>query len=287
MVSKLSKCKIKRSNAVFDNINMCLISFSWSKSIFLYAYNHILFGIKHWIICFYAEIQYLEEDSLFNIIIILWLFHVYWVSCVVVVLISPVCFQELLACCEEGKGEIKEGLDVMLSVPKRANDAMHVSMLEGNKQIFRNFLVKELGWGLLFWRNRKTKRLTFFHFSYCCVYLYVVDKPFGGRAFIIIFYLDNSWRMFCKRVHEVLVMFWMFVNIWRRFWWCHRQVWRRVWRCRASSSSRTPSWFGSPSPWSGRGGTGISSCSSCHSSSARRSRTRRGEPNISTRADWG
>jgi hypothetical protein len=40
--------------------------------------------------------------------------------------------QELLACCEEGKGEIKEGLDVMLSVPKRANDAMHVSMLEGN-----------------------------------------------------------------------------------------------------------------------------------------------------------
>lgn len=48
-----------------------------------------------------------------------------------------VCFfwtlQELLACCEEGKGEIKEGLDVMLSVPKRANDAMHVSMLEGNQ----------------------------------------------------------------------------------------------------------------------------------------------------------
>lgn len=41
--------------------------------------------------------------------------------------------QELLACCEEGKGEIKEGLDVMLSVPKRANDAMHVSMLEGKK----------------------------------------------------------------------------------------------------------------------------------------------------------
>lgn len=44
--------------------------------------------------------------------------------------------QELLACCEEGKGEIKEGLDVMLSVPKRANDAMHVSMLEGNKAFF-------------------------------------------------------------------------------------------------------------------------------------------------------
>ncbi|MGH0133719.1 UNVERIFIED_CONTAM: hypothetical protein FKN15_053342 [Acipenser sinensis] len=40
-------------------------------------------------------------------------------------------FDELLTCCEEGKGEIKDGLEVMLSVPKRANDAMHVSMLEG------------------------------------------------------------------------------------------------------------------------------------------------------------
>lgn len=42
-----------------------------------------------------------------------------------------VCVQELLTCCEEGKGEIKDGLEVMLSVPKKANDAMHLSMLEG------------------------------------------------------------------------------------------------------------------------------------------------------------
>ncbi|TNN79748.1 Triple functional domain protein [Liparis tanakae] len=40
-------------------------------------------------------------------------------------------FDELLTCCEEGKGEIKDGLEVMLSVPKRANDAMHLSMLDG------------------------------------------------------------------------------------------------------------------------------------------------------------
>lgn len=45
--------------------------------------------------------------------------------------VQYVCLQELLSCCEEGKGEIKDGLEVMLSVPKRANDAMHVSMLEG------------------------------------------------------------------------------------------------------------------------------------------------------------
>ncbi|KAK1788734.1 hypothetical protein P4O66_002436 [Electrophorus voltai] len=39
--------------------------------------------------------------------------------------------KELLSCCEEGKGEMKDGLEVMLGVPKRANDAMHLSMLEG------------------------------------------------------------------------------------------------------------------------------------------------------------
>lgn len=42
-----------------------------------------------------------------------------------------VLLQELLSCCEEGKGEIKDGLEVMLGVPKRANDAMHLAMLEG------------------------------------------------------------------------------------------------------------------------------------------------------------
>ncbi|XP_076313108.1 LOW QUALITY PROTEIN: triple functional domain protein-like [Tachypleus tridentatus] len=39
--------------------------------------------------------------------------------------------KDLLSCCEEGQGEIKDGLDVMLNVPKKANDAMHLSMLEG------------------------------------------------------------------------------------------------------------------------------------------------------------
>lgn len=46
----------------------------------------------------------------------------------------PVLPQELLSCCEEGKGEIKDGLEVMLGVPKRANDAMHLAMLEGKSQ---------------------------------------------------------------------------------------------------------------------------------------------------------
>ena len=40
--------------------------------------------------------------------------------------------KDLLSCCGEGlQGEIKDGLEVMVSVPKKANDAMHLSMLEG------------------------------------------------------------------------------------------------------------------------------------------------------------
>ncbi|KAK6165753.1 hypothetical protein SNE40_022615 [Patella caerulea] len=39
--------------------------------------------------------------------------------------------KDLLTCCEEHTGEIKDGLEVMLNVPKKANDAMHLSMLVG------------------------------------------------------------------------------------------------------------------------------------------------------------
>ncbi|KAL5006006.1 hypothetical protein ScPMuIL_017164 [Solemya velum] len=39
--------------------------------------------------------------------------------------------KDLLSCCEGHTGEIKDGLDVMMGVPKKANDAMHLSMLEG------------------------------------------------------------------------------------------------------------------------------------------------------------
>ncbi|XP_077363550.1 triple functional domain protein-like [Festucalex cinctus] len=38
--------------------------------------------------------------------------------------------KELLTCCDEEEGEVKEALEVMLSIPKRANNAMHLSMLQ-------------------------------------------------------------------------------------------------------------------------------------------------------------
>ncbi|XP_076464280.1 kalirin-like [Babylonia areolata] len=39
--------------------------------------------------------------------------------------------KDLLTCCQEHTGEIKDGLEVMMNVPKKANDAMHLSMLDG------------------------------------------------------------------------------------------------------------------------------------------------------------
>ncbi|XP_050073196.1 triple functional domain protein isoform X1 [Anopheles maculipalpis] len=38
--------------------------------------------------------------------------------------------KDLQSCCDEGQGEIKDGLEVMLNVPKKANDVMHLSLLE-------------------------------------------------------------------------------------------------------------------------------------------------------------
>ena len=39
--------------------------------------------------------------------------------------------KDLLSCCDQEQGELKEGLEVCLNVPKKANDALHLSMLEG------------------------------------------------------------------------------------------------------------------------------------------------------------
>lgn len=39
--------------------------------------------------------------------------------------------KDLLSCCEDNRTETKDALDVMMSVPKKANDAIHLSLLEG------------------------------------------------------------------------------------------------------------------------------------------------------------
>lgn len=38
--------------------------------------------------------------------------------------------RDLQSCCDEGQGEIKDGLEVCMNIPKKANDAMHLALLE-------------------------------------------------------------------------------------------------------------------------------------------------------------
>ncbi|UJR31800.1 hypothetical protein I4U23_019277 [Adineta vaga] len=64
--------------------------------------------------------------------------HKYQIDTINSYLIKPVqritkyelLLQRLMSCCEESKGEVKEGYDLMCSVPKKANDAMHLSYLD-------------------------------------------------------------------------------------------------------------------------------------------------------------
>lgn len=39
--------------------------------------------------------------------------------------------KDLVSCCEDNRSETKDALEVMMSVPKKANDAIHLSLLEG------------------------------------------------------------------------------------------------------------------------------------------------------------
>lgn len=58
-----------------------------------------------------------------------------------------------MSCCEESKGEVKEGYDLMCSVPKKANDAMHLSYLD-ELEVCRSIDVDRLNWRCLFSSSR-------------------------------------------------------------------------------------------------------------------------------------
>ena len=48
------------------------------------------------------------------------------------ILVFQLLLKDLLSCCGESEpGEIRDGLEVCLNVPKKANDALHLSMLDG------------------------------------------------------------------------------------------------------------------------------------------------------------
>ncbi|XP_055630894.1 triple functional domain protein [Toxorhynchites rutilus septentrionalis] len=63
--------------------------------------------------------------------------------------------KDLQSCCDEGRGEIKDGLEVMLNVPKKANDVMHLSLLEGCDIPIENLGEVVLQDSFLVWDNKQ------------------------------------------------------------------------------------------------------------------------------------
>ncbi|XP_062708109.1 triple functional domain protein [Aedes albopictus] len=63
--------------------------------------------------------------------------------------------KDLQSCCDEGQGEIKDGLEVMLNVPKKANDVMHLNLLEGCDVPFDNLGDVVLQDSFLVWDNKQ------------------------------------------------------------------------------------------------------------------------------------
>ena len=48
--------------------------------------------------------------------------------------------KDLLSCCDQDKNETKDALDVMVNVPKKANDAIHLCLLEGLEVCLKIYL---------------------------------------------------------------------------------------------------------------------------------------------------
>lgn len=63
--------------------------------------------------------------------------------------------KDLQSCCNEGRGEIKDGLEVMLNVPKKANDVMHLSLLENCDIPIENLGEVVLQDSFLVWDNKQ------------------------------------------------------------------------------------------------------------------------------------
>lgn len=66
--------------------------------------------------------------------------------------------KDLQSCCDEGQGEIRDGLEVMLNVPKKANDALHLSLLEQCDVSIDNLGEAVLQDSFLGWDNKQIIR---------------------------------------------------------------------------------------------------------------------------------
>ncbi|KRX93395.1 Triple functional domain protein [Trichinella pseudospiralis] len=95
--------------------------------------------------------------------------------------------KDLLGCCEEEKGEIRDGLEVMLNVPKKANDILHLSMLEGCSDVdgLGDVLLQEQ---LIVWDPRqlikKGRERQVFLFEICLIFSKKVSDQTGKFKYV-------------------------------------------------------------------------------------------------------
>ncbi|KAI8761241.1 triple functional domain protein, partial [Biomphalaria glabrata] len=104
--------------------------------------------------------------------------------------------KDLLTCCEEHTGEIKEALEVMMNVPKKANDAMHLSMLEGLEDSLQAYGEVLLQDNFTVWDPKqlikKGRDRHLFLFDVCLVFSKEVKDSNGKSKYIFKFKLMIS-----------------------------------------------------------------------------------------------
>nr|KAG5714838.1 hypothetical protein BaRGS_000326 [Batillaria attramentaria] len=104
--------------------------------------------------------------------------------------------KDLLTCCEEHTGEIKDGLEVMMNVPKKANDAMHLSMLTGLEESLEAFGEVLLQDTFTVWDPkqiiRKGRERRLFLFDVCLLFSKEVKDSSGKSKYMYKFKLMIS-----------------------------------------------------------------------------------------------
>ncbi|BFZ15658.1 hypothetical protein BsWGS_18696 [Bradybaena similaris] len=104
--------------------------------------------------------------------------------------------KDLLTYCEEHTGEIKEALEVMMNVPKKANDAMHLSMLEGLEDSLQAYGEVLLQDNFTVWDPKqlikKGRDRHLFLFDVCLVFSKEVKDSSGKSKYIYKFKLMIS-----------------------------------------------------------------------------------------------
>ncbi|XP_025096323.1 triple functional domain protein-like isoform X1 [Pomacea canaliculata] len=104
--------------------------------------------------------------------------------------------KDLLTCCEEHTGEIKDGLEVMMNVPKKANDAMHLSMLDGLEESLEALGEVLLQDSFTVWDPkqiiRKGRERRLFLFDVCLLFSKEVKDSSGKTKYVYKFKLMIS-----------------------------------------------------------------------------------------------